>query len=706
MKVQMIPLIMAAACLWQASMPASAREERPARELEALVRQLGARKHQTREAAARQLIKLGREALPALERAARSKDPEISARARKLVALIRTKYFLAVKDPAGIFPADTAFYLTVPNVKASLKKLAGSPMSRLVRQKGGVYLTDDISEWFREMNEEEGSKILNPILSVTAGRFTFGMCQLGNNLNDLALISLNEIGPSAAVDKLFKTELERTFDAEPVKAGKLPGWNLNDTLALSRSGNHVLWALGDNVERTFERTVGLFVEPPKKNLKSQPSYQALEKWAGKADAFGRWQFSPGFAMESWEDDETKLILEALGVQPGMELQGAANCLKTGEETRLRLHVPKDKKLGGLLNAFRPAPITRETWQKLPASVQAFATVNLKNYPAKLDAWLEFHKAIDEDVHEELEEELEAVETEYGFDVKQEILSRIDGEVTAAFTLRPLPGNIDPDDVEFPAAPESVFFCKVKAPAAVEVTFRHLFAALAAEKGVKLTKRRLKAGDMYAFAEEVVDDGLYRAAFLVSDGWLYFGNTPESITNLILGKKPKGVKLLVDSPRCQAVLAKVPKNAGLAVYTDFAPHAKLWVASFAEFLEEAYLPPFTCEPAVIKKHFGPSVYWVASAGQSLTAGYRGSVGMLSPFLLILTAVLPPADEDDDDEDEGLTEEEKAERERMKAERWAAKKAAKEAARAAKMEFKKALEEKRRLELEKMEKKQNW
>lgn len=68
-------------------------------DVDALIRDLGADAVETREAAHAELLKIGKPALDALRKAAASTDPEVSARARRIVRKIKVRENLWEFDP-------------------------------------------------------------------------------------------------------------------------------------------------------------------------------------------------------------------------------------------------------------------------------------------------------------------------------------------------------------------------------------------------------------------------------------------------------------------------------------------------------------------------------------------------------------------------------------------------------------------------------
>lgn len=80
-----LTLSLPAAVLAQDQPATESREERIAR----LVRELGHSSFETRDAAQKELEKLGRAAIPALEKASQSEDPEVATRAAEALARVR-----------------------------------------------------------------------------------------------------------------------------------------------------------------------------------------------------------------------------------------------------------------------------------------------------------------------------------------------------------------------------------------------------------------------------------------------------------------------------------------------------------------------------------------------------------------------------------------------------------------------------------------
>jgi hypothetical protein len=69
--------------------------------IDLLIKQLGSEQFAEREAAERELAGYGEQALPALRRAARSRDPEVRQRAKDLLQRIKSKAEPPTRGPDG-----------------------------------------------------------------------------------------------------------------------------------------------------------------------------------------------------------------------------------------------------------------------------------------------------------------------------------------------------------------------------------------------------------------------------------------------------------------------------------------------------------------------------------------------------------------------------------------------------------------------------
>lgn len=147
-----IPAVLAAAVLLP--LPARGGDETPAEDLQAkiekLVARLGAEVWKDRELATRELIKIGKPAIPALEKAAKSEDPEVRIRARGALDLIRGGEAGRAEAPEGegkpqALPPPSPFPVPDPfnrDFAEWIKKLLEDPFGPLGERDG---------EWNRDL---------------------------------------------------------------------------------------------------------------------------------------------------------------------------------------------------------------------------------------------------------------------------------------------------------------------------------------------------------------------------------------------------------------------------------------------------------------------------------------------------------------------------------------------------------------------------
>jgi hypothetical protein len=104
--------------LFTSLLPAGEGKQEPTKDeaarAAALVRQLGAESFEVREAAYRELEKLGKSALQALEEGAKSRDPEISGRSKRLLALANRTEIEVALDAFLADNKDTKLLLKLP----------------------------------------------------------------------------------------------------------------------------------------------------------------------------------------------------------------------------------------------------------------------------------------------------------------------------------------------------------------------------------------------------------------------------------------------------------------------------------------------------------------------------------------------------------------------------------------------------------------
>jgi hypothetical protein len=96
-----------------------------------LIAKLNAPDNIDREDAEKSLLEIGAPAVPALRDAMAAPEPEISARAKRLVAQLVQSEGRPLSSYSELFPANSVFFAEVPNAKAALEKLKPSPVGRL-----------------------------------------------------------------------------------------------------------------------------------------------------------------------------------------------------------------------------------------------------------------------------------------------------------------------------------------------------------------------------------------------------------------------------------------------------------------------------------------------------------------------------------------------------------------------------------------------
>jgi hypothetical protein len=101
--------------------PSPVQESAPAKDLDVhiLIRQLSDEDYKTRESASREIWKLADKALPVLDEAAKSTDPEQSIRARELLQRIRLE-ITPDTDPSVISLVEQYLKATTNSEKAAL----------------------------------------------------------------------------------------------------------------------------------------------------------------------------------------------------------------------------------------------------------------------------------------------------------------------------------------------------------------------------------------------------------------------------------------------------------------------------------------------------------------------------------------------------------------------------------------------------------
>ncbi len=95
-----------------------------------LIAKLNAPDNIDREDAEKSLLEIGQPAVALLKDATSAPEPEISARAKKLVALMVQNEGKPVSSYSELFPASSVFFAESPNSKQALERLKPSPLGR------------------------------------------------------------------------------------------------------------------------------------------------------------------------------------------------------------------------------------------------------------------------------------------------------------------------------------------------------------------------------------------------------------------------------------------------------------------------------------------------------------------------------------------------------------------------------------------------
>ncbi|HYF51674.1 MAG TPA: hypothetical protein VEJ63_19825, partial [Planctomycetota bacterium] len=96
-----------------------------------LIEKLNAADNIAREDAERELMRIGNSALPLLKEAAKSTEPEIAARAKRLVSKMAELVSKPAKSYAETLPADSLFFVEASNAPQTIAKLKASPLGKL-----------------------------------------------------------------------------------------------------------------------------------------------------------------------------------------------------------------------------------------------------------------------------------------------------------------------------------------------------------------------------------------------------------------------------------------------------------------------------------------------------------------------------------------------------------------------------------------------
>ena len=606
--------------------------------IQGLIKQLADDSFKVRKAAKAELEQLGAAAVPALKKACDNPDPEVAAAARELYVKLHGADLLATMDLAAYYAPDELLYLMIPKTEQVRAGLRQMPLTRMLKDPEMAAFRAALRDKFREeLGRGEGpERFFAEVVASAQGPMAVGFQGGGDNFETGRVLGVaNFTKPERAAACL---EAVSNLGAPVTVGNGVQARTDGDrSCAVQGGGTLALWAVehhgGEGVEGALVQTLmDLLEHPPKDSLAKQTSYQDLVKWAGVTQGHGRILITPTIlAMPGVKD-----VANMLGLRVGMEIQATESITKeNGEHTRARVWAPQGQDVGGAIATLRPVPLTRKSWAKLPAGLSGFATYNHADPTKAFAEMLAAIRVVDEHDVTQFERDLDRGQQQFGVDVREELLSQIDGEVTLALGCRPLPaaadGEGDRQNLELPFTLDLALFCQVKKPDAMEVSLRHLFAFMAKDKQATLGKREFRGGTLYVVPKEATD-GVHEPCFLVHNGWVYVGSTPESITQLRWDPAAQEPKPLLESARCKEALADLPKDAGLVIYLDLAAQAPAWMPLLTQLLQEGNLNLPPIKPEIVAKYMTPATLWVSpTAGNSIELDYRAPAGVHSTLL---------------------------------------------------------------------------
>ena len=110
--------------------PAPVLSAQQAASITAQIRKLNAPDNIEREEAERELLKIGQAALPMLKDASVSPEPEVAARAKRLVSKLSETALKPIQSYAEAMPANSVFFLEAPHARETLDRLKDAPLGK------------------------------------------------------------------------------------------------------------------------------------------------------------------------------------------------------------------------------------------------------------------------------------------------------------------------------------------------------------------------------------------------------------------------------------------------------------------------------------------------------------------------------------------------------------------------------------------------
>jgi hypothetical protein len=142
--------------------------------IKAQILKLNAENAIAREEAERELLRIGMPALPLLKEASASKEPEIAARAKRLVGKLLEANAKPVQSYAEMFPANTIAFLEFSNLKDFLEKLKTSPVGQFIN----LPATQTFFKKHQKAQVDSDQKMLDALIgmrNLIDGKFLFAI---------------------------------------------------------------------------------------------------------------------------------------------------------------------------------------------------------------------------------------------------------------------------------------------------------------------------------------------------------------------------------------------------------------------------------------------------------------------------------------------------------------------------------------------------
>lgn len=330
--------------------------------IKALIQKLNAPDNIAREDAERELLKVGQPALSQLKDAAKSPEPEIAARAKRLIGKMTEMTAKPAQSYAEVFPADSIFFLEAPRARETLDKMKASPLGRF-------WDSAAMQKFYKghwEAQVPNDQKILDNIRGIPKildGRafFAMGSPETAEAAElDPPLVYVLESKQGQALETHVRAMFEGMTD--PAKANRRYGPFTIEEHITAQSVYGQESVIHSLTQKGMETFLDHLLKRPEKSLSAElKDIQALQPNHDFIYHFSTDGFADLADAGQLIDDQQLETFETIGFVSGSRWQGVLTIKPEGIQDDFRLTIGGGDKNDGLVAVFKrmaaaiPAP---------------------------------------------------------------------------------------------------------------------------------------------------------------------------------------------------------------------------------------------------------------------------------------------------------------------------------------------------------------